>query len=89
MIHTTVLEKSKKSHLNIEHACHQVFFCTAFNFEAHCLKNTQNISFELFIFGIFHQFFVLSKMTCLVTLFDHKLHIFKISPKRTIFGIFG
>ena len=32
------------------------FFCTAFNFEAHCLKNTQNISFELFIFGIFHQF---------------------------------
>ena len=37
----------------------------------------------------FHQFFVLLKVTCLVTLFDRKLQIFKYSPKWTIFGIFG
>ena len=28
-------------------------------------------------------------MTCLVTLFDHKLTVFKNSPKLTIFGIFN
>ena len=27
-------------------------------------------------------------MTCLVTLFDRKLKVFKNSPKLTIFGIF-
>ena len=31
--------------------------------------------------GIFHNFFVLLKMTCLVTLFDRKLQAFKNSPK--------
>ena len=45
-----------------------------------CLKITQNVSFE---------FFVLLKLTCLVTLFDRKLHVFKNSPKWTIFGIFN
>ena len=29
------------------------------------------------------------KVTCLVTLFDHKLQVFKISSKWTIFGIFN
>ena len=32
--------------------------------------------------------FVLLKLTCLVTLFDRKLQVFKNSPKLTIFGIF-
>ena len=41
----------------------------------HCLKITQNVSFEFYIFGIFHQF-----LTCLVTLFDRKLQLFKNSP---------
>ena len=40
-------------------------------------------------FGIFHQFFVLLKRTCLVTLFDRRLQVFKNSPKWTIFGIFN
>ena len=35
-------------------------------------------------FGIFHQF-----LSCLVTLFDQKLQVFKNSPKLTIFCIFG
>ena len=40
----------------------------------HCLKITQNVAFEFLNFAIFHQLFVLLKLTCLVTLFDHKLH---------------
>ena len=47
-----------------------------------CLKITQNVAFEFFIF-------VLSKLTCLVTLFDRKLQVFKNSPKWTILGIFN
>ena len=38
-------------------------------------------------FGIFHQFFVLLKLTYLVTRFDRKLHVFKNSPKRNIFNL--
>ena len=45
--------------------------------------------FEILDFGIFQQFFVLRKLTCLVTLFDRKLQVFKNSPKWTIFGIFN
>ena len=52
---------------------------------AHCLKITQNIAFE---FWHFPPIFVLLKLTCLVTLFDRKLQVFKNSPKWTIFGIF-
>ena len=39
-------------------------------------------------FGIFHQFIVLLKLTCLVALFDSKFQLFQTSPKWTIFGIF-
>ena len=35
-------------------------------------------------FWHFHQF-----MTCLVTLFDRKLEVFKNSPKLTILGVFN
>ena len=37
----------------------------------------------------FPAIFVLLKLTCLVTLFDRKLQVFKISPKLTLFGIFN
>ena len=40
-------------------------------------------------FGNFSQIFVLLKLTCLVTLFDRKLQVFKNSSKWTIFGIFN
>ena len=53
---------------------------------SHCLKITQNVSFEFFNFGNFSPIFVLLKLTCLVTLFDRKLQIFKNSPKLAIFG---
>ena len=46
----------------------------------HCLKITQNVAVPIF---------VLLKLTCLVTLFDRKLQVFKNSPKWTIFGIFN
>ena len=53
---------------------------------AHCLKTAQNVAFE---FWYFPPIFVLLKLTCLVTLFDRKLQVFKISLKWTIFGIFN
>ena len=40
---------------------------------AHCLKITQNVAFE---FWHFPPIFVLLKLTCLVTLFERKLHFF-------------
>jgi len=49
---------------------------------AHCLKITQNVAFEFFEFWHFTPIFV-SKLTCLVTLFDRKLQVFKNSPKLT------
>ena len=52
----------------------------------HCLKITQNVAFE---FWRFPPIFGLLKLTCLVTLFDRKLQVFKNSPKWTIFGIFN
>ena len=41
------------------------------------------------IFWHFSPIFVLLKLTCLVTLFDRKLQVFKNSSKWTIFGIFN
>ena len=37
----------------------------------------------------FSPIFVILKLTCLVTLFDRKLQVFKNSPKWTILGIFN
>ena len=42
---------------------------------------TQNVSFN---FWPFPTFFVLLKLTCLVTLFDRKLQVFKNSPNWTV-----
>ena len=42
-----------------------------------------------FQFWHFQSIFVLLKVTCLVTLFDRKLQVFKNSLKLTIFGIFN
>ena len=54
-----------------------------------CLKITKNVAFQVFVFWHFPPIFVLLKVTCLVTLFDHNLQVFKNSPKWTIFGIFN
>ena len=59
-----------------------------FQQSSHCLKITQNVAFDFFEFWHNSPIFVLLKLTCLVTLFDRKLRVFKNSPKRTIFGIF-
>ena len=48
---------------------------------SHCLKITQNVAYEFFEFWHFPIIFDLLKLTCLATLFDHKLHVFKNSPK--------
>ena len=48
------------------------------------IKSSSNIAFRHF-----PPIFVLSKLTCLVTLFDRKLLVLKNSPKWTIFGIFN
>ena len=42
-----------------------------------------------FEFWHFPPIFVLLKLTCLITLFDLKLQIFKNSPKWTIIGMFN
>ena len=39
-----------------------------------CLKITQNVAFEFFNLGIFHQLLPCKKLTCLITLLDRKLH---------------
>ena len=55
----------------------------------YCLKITKNVSFWFFQFWLIPPIFVLLKVTCLVTLFDCKLQVFKNSPKWSIFGIFN
>ena len=49
-------------------------------------KITQNVAFEFFDWHL-SPFFVKLEMSCLVTLFDCKLQVFKKSP-LTIFGLF-
>ena len=51
----------------------------------HCLKTTQNIAFD---FSNFPPFFVLLKVTCLVTLFGRKLQVFKKLVKMGYFLIY-
>ena len=43
----------------------------------------------IFQFWIFSLIFVVSKVTCLVTVFDRELQVFKNSPKSTFFCIFN
>ena len=43
---------------------------------------------KFFQFWHFQPIFVVLKLTCLVTLFDRNLQVFKNSPKLTNFGIF-
>ena len=52
-------------------------------------KNSLKMSHLNFSILAFSPFFVLLKLTCLVTLFDRKLQVFKKSPKWTILGIFN
>ena len=54
-------------------------------------ENYSKCRILIFEFWHFPPIFVLLKLTCLVTLFDRKLHVFKNSPKWkwTSFGIFN
>ena len=52
-------------------------------------ENYSKCRIWIFEFWHFPPIFVLLKVTCLVTLFDRKLQIFKNSPKWTIFVIFS
>ena len=52
-------------------------------------ENYSKCRIWIFEFWHFSPFFVLLKMTYLVTLFDSKLQLFKNSPKCTIFGLFN
>ena len=56
--------------------------------QPHSLKITQNVAFEFSELWHFSTFYNLLKLTCLVTLLDSKLQLFKNSPKWTIFAIF-
>ena len=47
---------------------------------SHCLKITQNVTFEFLAFWHFSPTFVLLKLTFLVSLFDRKFQVFKNSP---------
>ena len=51
-------------------------------------KFTQNVAFLFFQFWYFLPIFVLLKLTCLVTLFDSKLQVFKNSINWIIFWHF-
>ena len=55
----------------------------------HVLSPQMPANCLIFDFWHFPPIVVLLKVTCLVTLFDRKLQIFKNSPKWTIFGIFN
>ena len=52
---------------------------------------TEKSKCPIWIFQLWHfpPIFVISKVTCLVTLFDRKIQVFKNSPKLNIFGIFN
>ena len=51
-------------------------------------ENYSKCRILIFEFWHFPPIFVLLKLTCLVTLFDRKLQVFKNSPKWTIFWHF-
>ena len=61
------------------------FFCTL----STLFENYSKCRIWILAFWHFSPIFVLLKLTCLVTLFDPKLQVFKNSPKWTIFGIFN
>ena len=73
--------------MNLSAQDHQTFFtCEAdAGTVPHCLKITQNVVFE---FWRFPPIFVVLKLTCLVTLFDCKLQVFKKLAKMDHFWHF-
>ena len=68
--------------------CHFCFKLKNFH-KLTVFENHPKCRIWVFQFWHFSPIFVLLKLTCLVTLFDRKLQIFKNSPKWTIFGIFN
>ena len=70
-------------------------FCPSFlkilskEFQRFLAKKYSKCRIWTFLFWHFPSIFVLLKVTCLVTLFDNKLHVVKNSPNQTIFGNFN
>ena len=81
MVRSRALKKRArgKNHINLNK---RIFMNTFSN--AQCLKISQNVAFKVLNLGIFHLIFVLLKLTCLVTLFDHKLQVFRNSLKSLV-----
>ena len=91
--HTTIFEKIEKDLLGACPQFFQItvliglvitqnsfcLFCVLVYSPHHIVKITQNVAHEFLNFGIFHQFlsYFKIKLTCLVTLFDRKLLVFK------------
>ena len=66
--------------------CHEEGHCSA---KPTLFESYSKCIIWIFEFCHFSPIFVLLKLTCLVTLIDCKLQVFKNSPKCTIFGIFN
>ena len=89
--HYTSSGQSQNHHANSDHTFHPISASEGLQVKrwSHYLKITQNVALELFNSWHFPSIFVLRKVTCLVTLSDRKLQVFKNSSKLTIFGIFN
>ena len=87
--HLTI--KAKKSHLEISlsQVDNDTIDTTAFKYNSTLFENHPKCRILMFEVWYFPPIFVLLKLTCLVTLFDRKLQVYKNSPKWTIFGIFN
>ena len=63
--------------------------CSFYYLKSMVFENHPKSRIWIFQFWQFLPIFVLLKLTCLVTLFDRKLQVFKNSSKWTNFGIFN
>ena len=63
-------------------------FCESQKKRSTLFENYSKCRIWVYEFWHFPPIFVLLKLTCLVTLFDRKLQVFKNSPKWNIFGHF-
>ena len=81
----------KKCSVTIGSIIHINVIPTIFNLQKHFFKiqDQMHSVWKSPKMSHFPPIFVLLKLTCLVTLFDCKLQVFKNSPKWTIFGIFN
>ena len=83
------MDGAKSSHFNGYQAVYN-YLCNNMQLKPpHIVYKLLKMSHLIFLFWHFPPIFVLLKLTCLITLFDRKLQVFKNSPKWTIFGIFN